>query len=507
MIVTFYVIIAFLIYVLLSIIYLKRTIKNFINEELRIITGLKNKENISDIPETIKTEYDETLSKIISQENQLDTSIQELQDFRKELDITYNTLVSKSSQLEYSNQMLEVKVKNLSDLNQISKVVLSTLDINKLIDILVDAYFVMTETRRLSIYLWEEGNLINKRIKGPIDYYENVYYPIELKNKFTTNDFYKIYYDLSKRITVLNDETTLLIPLRVKDKELGVLFVVHEKDKLIDLNREMLSALGIQSSIAIENSMNHLELLVKERISQEIEMASKIQKQILPQSLEKFNNLKIATFFAPAKEIGGDYYDYSIKNNIFSMNIADVSGKGVAAAFLMALSRSMLKTITYVSNYKPAEELNLFNKIIFDDITEDMFITIMNAKFNFLTRELTYSSAGHNPFIFYKKDEEKISLCGTKGAAIGFIKDYSYKENSIILNDGDIVIFYTDGVVESENVNHELYGIERLKKIVMKNKDLEPNGLKEKILESIFEFSGEHEQIDDITFVILKYKI
>lgn len=89
-----------------------------------------------------------------------------------------------------------------------------------------------------------------------------------------------------------------------------------------------------------------------------------------------------------------------------------------------------------------------------------------------------------------------------KGAAIGFIKDYSYKENSIILNDGDIVIFYTDGVVESENINHELYGIERLKKVVIKNKNLEPNELKEKILESIFEFSGEHEQIDDITFLL-----
>ena len=266
----------------------------------------------------------------------------------------------------------------------------------------------------------------------------------------------------------------------------------------------MISALGIQASIAIDNAINYAELLEKERISQELELASSIQKQILPKGFERIKGMDIATHFSPAKEIGGDYYDLSLKNNNLSVTIADVSGKGVPAAFLMALSRSMLKTINYVSNYTPAEELDLFNKIVYPDITEDMFITVMNAEYNLDTSLFTYSSAGHNPLVIYKKENDTIELYGTKGVAIGFIEDYNYKENSFEVKSGDIIVFYTDGIIECENRDRELFGTQRLIDIVYKNKNLSAKELKEKILEGIENFREDYEQNDDITFVILK---
>ncbi|WP_405348628.1 PP2C family protein-serine/threonine phosphatase [Fusobacterium animalis] len=497
MITAFYMIIAFLIYIFFTYIYIKRIVNQYINEELKIISGLKNKEKLDKLPDNIKTEYTETLEKIIKQENELNNSIDEIKEYRKELDVTYSTLVSKSTQLEYTNSLLERRVRSLSNLNHISRVALSMFNIDKIVDTLADAYFVLTATTRISIYLWEGENLVNKKIKGSIDYTESLSYPMYLLEKFTNEDYSKIYSDLSRKITILNDEKVIITPLKVKERQLGVIFLVQNKDQILEINSEMISALGIQASIAIDNAINYAELLEKERISQELELASSIQKQILPKGFERIKGMDIATHFSPAKEIGGDYYDLSV-------TIADVSGKGVPAAFLMALSRSMLKTINYVSNYTPAEELDLFNKIVYPDITEDMFITVMNAEYNLDTSLFTYSSAGHNPLVIYKKENDTIELYGTKGVAIGFIEDYNYKENSFEVKSGDIIVFYTDGIIECENKDRKLFGTQRLVDIVYKNKNLSAKELKEKILKGIENFREDYEQNDDITFVILK---
>ena len=149
MIIAFYTIIAFLIFIFFTYIYIKKIINQYINEELKIISGLRNKENLDKLPDNIKTEYTETLNKIIKQENELNNSIDELKEYRKELDVTYSTLVSKSSQLEYTNSLLEKRVRSLSNLNHISRVALSMFNIDKIVDTLADAYFVLTATTRI----------------------------------------------------------------------------------------------------------------------------------------------------------------------------------------------------------------------------------------------------------------------------------------------------------------------------------------------------------------------
>ena len=120
------------------------------------------------------------------------------------------------------------------------------------------------------------------------------------------------------------------------------------------------------------------------------------------------------------------------------------------------------KTINYVSNYTPAEELNLFNKIVYPDITEDMFITVMNTELNLNSFYIHLSSAGHNPLVIYRKESDSIELYGTKGSCyLVLLKDYSYKENLFELKIGDIVVFYTDGIIECENKKSRLFGTQR----------------------------------------------
>lgn len=484
---------------------LKRQEKENFKDIIRMLNSLRARQELEDIPEVLKEEYIETLNKIIRQELELENSIVELKEYRKELEVTYDALVTKSTQLEYSNHILERRVENLSNLNSLSRAVLSILEVDKIINIILDAYFVLTGAKRISLYLWENGKLRNKRVKGAIRFRGEVTFTEDELKEFTKADYKKIYEDLSKGFAVGDDEVVVISPLVVKGKELGVIYVIEDRNKLIDIDEETISALVIQVSIAINNAQIYSDLLVKERMSNELEVAARIQKKILPANINEIFGLKIANFFEPAKEIGGDYYDYTIVDeDNCCITIADVSGKGVPAAFLMALGRSVLKTLMITADMEPEKNLNELNRLIYPDITEDMFITMMHSKYNRKTQILSYSNAGHNPLVVYRAETDTVELHTVKGVAIGFLEEYSYKHGEIKLNEGDIVVFYTDGINETENSNKDMFGIERLKEVVYKNKDKEPEEIKKSILQEITDFRGDYEQVDDLTFVILK---
>lgn len=476
-------------------------------EKLRIISGLKNHLEMENLPELIQMEYEETLNQIVKQKSELDSSIDALQAYRNELEITYNSLLSKSTQLEYANQVLEKRVDNLSNLNAISRSVLSVFELDKIINIILDAYFVLTGAKRISLYLWEEGKLVNRKIKGQIRFAgEASYSPEELKH-FSREDFQRVYEEIGKGFTVLEAEKLIINPLVVNEEELGVIYIIEDRDKMIEIDEEMMLALGIQIGTAMKNAKSHHELLVKERISQELAVASRIQNRILPEEIKEIKSLEIAKYFKPAKEIGGDYYDYGLlgEEQLY-ITIADVSGKGMPAAFLMALGRSVLKTVMYVKGASPAQELQMLNQLIYSDITEEMFITMFHSKYHLESKILSYSNAGHNPLLVYKAEKSIIEEHRVKGVALGFLENYHYREGNLKLEKGDIVVFYTDGVTETENLKKELFGIERLKNIVYNYKNESAEKIKEAILEDLTLFREGREQVDDTTFVIIKSK-
>lgn len=498
----------FILVIGLMLYYSKKKEEEMTEAMMTILTSIRNKKQLEDVPEILKEEYEDTIKNVIKQDLELENSIGELREYRKELEETYNSLVQKSTQLEYSNQILERRVENLSNLNSLSRAVLSVLDLDNIINIILDAYFVLTGAKRISLYLWEAEGLINKKTKGECNFKENLLFSEEEIKEFTKKDYQEMYEKLSKKFILADNEVIVISPLVVKEKQLGVIYVIEDKNKLIDLDEETISALVIQVSIAINNAQIYSELIVKERISNELDVASRIQKKILPADVDEIFGLEIAQYFEPAKEIGGDYYDYTIlDDNIFSITIADVSGKGVPAAFLMALGRSVLKTLTLTGDFAPNENLNELNKIIYSDITEDMFITMMHSKYNKENKTLYYSNAGHNPLVVYRASTDSIELHTVKGVAIGFLEEYKYRQGEIQLNKGDIVIFYTDGITEAENSNKEMFGLERLKEVIYNNKNKSPKELRKVILESINRFRKDYEQTDDLTFVILKSNV
>ncbi|MGL4393589.1 MAG: PP2C family protein-serine/threonine phosphatase, partial [Fusobacteriaceae bacterium] len=470
-----------------------------------IIESFKNGREVVDVPEFLKEDYIELFNEVKKQRAELDNSIEGLKEYRDELEATNNALVIKSNQLERSNEILEKRVTNMSNLNALARTVLSVDDFDKTVDGILDAYFVLTGAKRLALYLWDENILKLKKIKGNVDFNGESFCESSEVIKCQKIEYRKVYENLSKCLKISSSETIIISSLIVKGKELGVIFVVEDLDKLINIDEETISALVIQTSIAINNAQIYSDLLVKERMSSELELASKIQKKIIPQELKTIFGLDIANYFEPAKEIGGDYYDYFVhEKELLYVTMADVSGKGVPAAFLMALARSILRTISTIRSLNPHQNLNALNKIIFDDISEDMFITMMHCRFDYKTKILSYSNAGHHPIIIYRAKEDKIELHSVKGVAIGFIERYKYGEDEIKLDEGDIVLLYTDGVIEAENHEKKLFGVEKLKQIIYENKNSSSEIIKEKILKSISEFTEKKIQDDDITFVILK---
>ncbi|MGL5798039.1 MAG: SpoIIE family protein phosphatase [Cetobacterium sp.] len=495
---------SFIILFFIFFLILKKIEKKNFEETSKILKSFVSKDFLNDISEDLKNDYERATAAIKKQDLELDNSIDELKDYKKELEITYESLLTKSKQLEYSNQILEQRVASLSNINSLSKTVLSIMELDKIISTILDAYFVLTGAKRISLYLWEDGKLQNKRIKGDIYFKGELSYPEEVLSQFTRKDYKKVYSELLKGFPLTPEEKIIASPLTVKGKELGVIFIIEDKSKLIKSDEETISALTIQVAIAINNAQIYSDLLIKERMSQELEVASRIQKRIIPKKIQKVLGLDVATFFEPAKEIGGDYYDYSLLNEkTFSITIADVSGKGVPAAFLMALGRSVLKTLE-LQGEEPRFNVRKLNKLIYPDITEDMFITMFHSKYNYDTKILTYSNAGHNPLVVYNSITQSIESHSVKGVAIGFLDDYNYKQGELKLNIGDVVIYYTDGITEAENNDKELFGIERLKNILLQTATLSSKEIKQKLLSEVNLFQNGCEQNDDITFVVIK---
>ncbi|MCI6382838.1 MAG: serine/threonine protein phosphatase, partial [Fusobacterium mortiferum] len=213
----------FILVIGLMLYYSKKKEEEMTEAMMTILTSIRNKKQLEDVPEILKEEYEDTIKNVIKQDLELENSIGELREYRKELEETYNSLVQKSTQLEYSNQILERRVENLSNLNSLSRAVLSVLDLDNIINIILDAYFVLTGAKRISLYLWEAEGLINKKTKGECNFKENLLFSEEEIKEFTKKDYQEMYEKLSKKFILADNEVIVISPLVVKEKQLGVI--------------------------------------------------------------------------------------------------------------------------------------------------------------------------------------------------------------------------------------------------------------------------------------------
>ncbi len=248
----------------------------------------------------------------------------------------------------------------------------------------------------------------------------------------------------------------------------------------------------------------------RERLLKELEIARRVQKRFLPQEIPQFPSLDIVSLCQPAMEVGGDYYDFvRLDDRHMSILIGDVSGKGVSAAFYMTMVKGIIKTLSR-KYLKPAALLAEANEIFWENAPRDVFVTIIYGIFDLQERVLTVASAGHNPLIAWGVKSRTIQMVNPRGIALGLARGEKYREiieeASMPIEEGDIFVFYTDGVSESMNLRNEIYGEKRLQEIIAGSADLPPRLIQKNIIESVSRFSGKAPQHDDFTMVVVKVK-
>jgi predicted ester cyclase len=243
------------------------------------------------------------------------------------------------------------------------------------------------------------------------------------------------------------------------------------------------------------------EMLERERVEQELQVARSIQQASLPKEVPSLERWQIAPFYRPARQVGGDFYDfYLLSEGRLGLVVGDATGKGVPAALVMSTTLGMLRLAA--RNYSsPSEMLQGVNEALFPYIPANMFVTCFYAILDPQSGSLTYANAGHDlPYLNRNGEAEELRA---RGMPLGLMPEMGYEEKETILEDGEAALFYSDGLVEAHDPKGEMFGFPRLRALVADHG--EEQALGNFLLEELYSFVGESwEQEDDITLLTLR---
>jgi phosphoserine phosphatase RsbU/P len=252
------------------------------------------------------------------------------------------------------------------------------------------------------------------------------------------------------------------------------------------------------------------ELAQDERIKQELQIARKVQESFLPDQTPDFPGLDIAAICKPAYETGGDYYDFiEIDDDKLAMAIGDVSGKGIQAAFYMTFTKGVLHAICqqFVSTI---DVLAKCNKLFRKNARRGTFVSLIFGVVDMNRQEFTFSRAGHNPLLYFNSQTRKLHVFTPQGIGLGMTEEEIFRksltEQSIRLQKDDILVMFTDGIVEATNERKRFYGDDRLRNLIEAYHEMSAEKLLQKIMEDLDRFGGNLNPHDDMTMLIIKKK-
>lgn len=390
----------------------------------------------------------------------------------------------------------QIKLKDfkLNSLLEITTAINSNQDVNQLIRIYE---FILKEQLGFQRFILfnnqEEWNcLLKVGFKGKIK-------DIDVKR-----DLYRF-----KEITVIESshskllmEFDVIVPVFHKEKPLAYLLlsgILKDPLKLTDglTNMSFVQTLTNIIVVAIENQRMARQSIIQERIKKELEVASEMQKLLFPSDLPSNRRMDISAKYTPRHEVGGDYYDFiPLGDDEYMICIADVSGKGIGAAMLMANFQATIRTLFNYQRFEMEFLMEELNKKVMRSAKGEKFITFFIAHYNAGTRELKYVNAGHNhPFITNGK---KVEMLSEGCIGLGMLDELPFIHvGKKILKPNTTIVLYTDGVVELENEKEEYFGSEKLVKLVHSYYPLKMEDMNNLIFSKLDEWRGELSYVDD----------
>lgn len=301
------------------------------------------------------------------------------------------------------------------------------------------------------------------------------------------------------------DALLFAVPIAVKDTLYGVMLIEEAEGGLRFRARrlEIINGIAQQAALAIQNDLLQREMVVRERLETEVQLARQIQQTFIPDSLPQVEGWEFAARWRTARQVGGDFYDvFDLPNRKIGLFIADVADKGVPAALFMALTRTLVRAAVLETDL-PAEALRRVNELLIPDTKQGMFVTAVYAVLDLEKNELTYVNAGHNPPLWVKGDGA-IEKLTRSGIALGAAEDARYEQRTIQLTKADSLLFYTDGLTESYNNEGDFYGDDRLAEAIVANHCSSASHLMDVVEKSLLDFVQDMPPADDLTMLAVR---
>jgi serine phosphatase RsbU (regulator of sigma subunit)/putative methionine-R-sulfoxide reductase with GAF domain len=293
-------------------------------------------------------------------------------------------------------------------------------------------------------------------------------------------------------------------PLSMKDEVFGVL-LAQDKSTLTNRERrfELLWGMAQQASLAIQNDVLNREMIERQHLEREFQLAREIQQTFLPSQTPAMPGWNMDVLWETARQVGGDFYDYFLlPDGRLAFVIADVSDKGLAASLYMTVTRTLLRAAALEYN-SPSEVLERVNELLLVNSQNGLFVTTFYGVLSLENGMLTYSIAGHNPPMIIRSSDQMIEEMEKGGIALGALPKINLQQKQIPLNPGDCLVLYTDGVTEAFNLQDQMYGEKRLKQILTTGIGKSAPQVLGLLKDDLEEFRGDAPLSDDTTILAI----
>jgi phosphoserine phosphatase RsbU/P len=419
-------------------------------------------------------------------------------------------------QLNKENFRLKSAVEELSILNDIATAIASTQSLDQITNLIVKKCVKHLKAEQGSIQLVDEKDFINPfhtmiRVKDsqigtyPLRFDQQISdWMLANKKPINRNEFKKEEKISLQGDSILKIRSMLSVPMIIKGKMIGILTLFNKEsaEGFTEADQRLLSIIATQSANVIENSRLFEEEKKLMQIQQEIQVASEIQKNLLPKEIPSIEGYDIYAINIPAREVGGDYYDFiKISETKTAIALGDVSGKGLPASMLMANLQATLRGQLLFCNCAK-DCINRANNMLFKSTDTSKFVTLFFGILDTEKHTLTYCNAGHNEPVFMQSNK-KLKL-DKGGMLLSIFEHIDYEEEEILFDKGSTLVVFTDGITEAMNKKQEEYGDKRLEELIEMNSTLNSQKLAMEILNDIKKQSAGVPQFDDITMMIIK---
>ena len=415
------------------------------------------------------------------------------------------------------NRRLRIAIDELSALNDIATAITSNQSLEDVIDLIVRKCIKHLKVQQAVVMLLDEKDMVNPfhTMIRKQETFNNLL-PFRLDNQLTgwmlknkspllVNNFKeddRFNFIVKEEFPITN---LLSVPMLLKTKMIGLLTVFnkHSDYGFTNEDQRLLSIMAAQSAHIIENARLYEKEQVLIKFQEEMRLANNIQVNLLPKTNPKLDQYQIDGKSIPAKEVGGDYFDFiSLKNNDLVFCLGDISGKGIPAALLMANLQASLRGQTLM-NIPCKECISFTNNLLYNSTDSNKYATLFYGVLHPSENKITFCNAGHNEPILIDRTGNVTRLKGG-GIVVGVLPDMVYEEIYIDFTPDAVLVVYSDGITEAMDSNEEEFGEERLINLIKDNRILSASDLIDLIINTVNDHAGNAEQMDDMTLIILK---